>query len=102
LKYQWIHIVDFELLASNNSPIRISKQGGCVRVALLAEDIRDAINLAEKKVCGDNYKIKFISSAERFDAEHYHEEVHENEFLTVEDIGSGKIEVDYVSIIVYD
>ena len=102
MKYSWIHIVDFEVLASKKSLIKIDEKGGCTKVMLLAEDIRNAITIAETKVLSDNYIINYVESAERFDPEHYDKEIHENVFNTMEELMGNEEGIFYVSTIVYD
>lgn len=102
MSYSWVYIVTFELLASAGSPIVIKDAGGHLKLAVLAHDIRDAIDITEKKALKDGYLIAYIQSADRFDAEHYHREAHEEIFRSVERLEPQKNEIDWISTIVYD
>ena len=101
MSYKWVYIVGFELLESSNSPIKIKKPGGHLKIALLAKNIRDGIDIAETKALSDGYLIAYIESAERFDSNHFHES-HKEIFKSVKRLVPQKNEIDWVSTIVYD
>jgi len=102
LNYSWVYIVAFELLASVNSPIEVNNSGGYLTIALLAKNIREAIDNAEAKALKDGYVIAFIQSADRFDAEHFDRDIHNLTFESVERLEPQKNEIEWISTIVYD
>ena len=102
MNYSWVYIIAFELLASANSPIKVKKPGGYLKIVLLAKNIREAIDIAETHAVKDGYVIAYIQSADRFDADHFDGEIHKLIFESVERLEPQKNEIEWVSTIVYD
>ena len=99
---KWVYTVGSELLESPNSPIEIKKPGGHLKFALLATNIRNAIDIAENKALDDRYLIDYIEAAERFDANHFDSDIHELLFTSIGRLEPKKNELDWVQTIVYD